>query len=78
MELRKGLQYKTLEKIRGCLKNHASEYLSCDRIAEEVGLSTVTVRHYLSYLIEQGEAVSRINYLTGGHPSTEYRESNRS
>ena len=41
--------------------------------AQQVGLSSVTVRRYLTYLVGRGEAVSRINYDTGGRPSLLYR-----
>ena len=53
----KGLQLRTL----------------CEALSEQVGLSSVTVRRYLTYLVGRGEAVSRINYDTGGRPSLLYR-----
>ena len=68
----KGIQLQTLDTIRQCLKGHPHEFVSADVIAAETGLSKVTARRYLNYLIEMHEAVSRVNYLTGGHPSTEY------
>ncbi len=68
----KGIQMQTLETIRQCLANHLHDFVSAETIASETGLSKVTARRYLNYLIEMHEAVSRVNYLTGGHPSTEY------
>ncbi|MBQ1491393.1 MAG: response regulator [Blautia sp.] len=68
----KGIQLQTLDTIRRCLKSHPHEFVPADTIASETGLSKVTARRYLNYLIEMHEAVSRVNYLTGGHPSTEY------
>lgn len=68
----KGIQLQTLNTIRSCLEAHPREYVSAETIASETGLSKVTARRYLNYLIEMHEAVSRVNYLTGGHPSTEY------
>lgn len=68
----KGLQEKTLERVRGQLRDAGGEQ-SCESIATGAGLSVVTARRYLNYMLEQGEAVSRINYDTGGRPSMAYR-----
>ncbi len=68
----KGIQMQTLDTIRSCLASHLHDFVSAEVIASETGLSKVTARRYLNYLIEMHEAVSRVNYLTGGHPSTEY------
>lgn len=38
-----------------------------------LGFSTVTVRRYLTYLVSQGEAVTQVNYDTGGRPCMLYR-----
>ena len=43
-----------------------------DKIAQDVGLSSVTVRHYMNYLAEIKEIRSTINYSTGGRPSFLY------
>ena len=59
----KGLQSRTLERIR----THLAQSL-----AAQAGLSSVTVRRYLTYLTQQGEVVSRVNYDTGGRPSLLY------
>lgn len=69
----KGLQEGTLARIRSCLARTAGEGCTCEALSEEVGLSSVTVRRYLTYLVGRGEAVSRINYDTGGRPSLLYR-----
>ncbi len=69
----KGLQEGTLVRIRSCLARTAGEGCTCEALSEEVGLSSVTVRRYLTYLVGRGEAVSRINYDTGGRPSLLYR-----
>ena len=68
----KGLQSKTLESIRSYLKNHADEPLTSEQIADEVGLSRVTIRRYMNYLIELKEVSSDIDYNTGGRPSILY------
>ena len=48
------------------------EGCTCEALAEWTGLSSVTVRRYLTYLVGRGEASSRMNYDTGGRPSLLY------
>lgn len=74
--LPKGLQATTLDTVRAALKK-AGEETTCEELAAETGLSTVTVRRYLAHLLESGEAESRINYDTGGRPSVSYRLSGK-
>ena len=69
----KGLQTGTLARVRECLSRAPREGCTCEALSEQVGLSSVTVRRYLTYLVGQGEAASRINYDTGGRPSLLYR-----
>nr|MCR4579000.1 HTH domain-containing protein [Treponema sp.] len=70
-ELPKGIQQKTLDLISAYLKNNPG-WVSGDKIAEEVGLSLVTIRHYMAYLVEEKKARADINYSTGGRPSMLY------
>lgn len=70
--LPKGFQPQTLKKLRTCLSQRGSDGCTCDALSSEAGLSTVTVRRYLNYLVEHGEAESTINYDTGGRPSVIY------
>lgn len=72
-ELQKGVQKKTLDKIRVCLSAHPGNYLPCEQIASETGLSRVTIRRYMNFLIEENEVISRIDYSTGGRPSILYQ-----
>lgn len=72
LELQKGLQKKTLELITSCLKEHEGTYRSSELIAADVGLSQVTARRYLNYLVENDTVISRIDYSTGGRPCIEY------
>lgn len=67
----KGLQEKTLEKIRAALHSHEEQ--SCETIAADAGLSVVTARRYLNFLLENYQAQSRIKYDTGGRPCVVYR-----
>lgn len=72
-ELQKGVQKKTLDKIRVCLSAHLGNYLPCEQIASETGLSRVTIRRYMNFLIEENEVISQIDYSTGGRPSILYQ-----
>lgn len=74
MDLQKGLQRQTLEKIRNSLSQHENEYLTSEQIATEAELSKVTVRRYMNYLIEQSEITSVVDYSTGGRPSILYKK----
>lgn len=73
MELQKGIQRQTLEKLRACLKQHSDCYLTSEQLSEETGLSKVTIRRYMNYFIEQNIAESRVDYETGGRPRVEYK-----
>lgn len=69
----KGLQPRTLDRIRACLRQISQAGATCETIADCSGFSTVTVRRYLTYLVSQGEAVTQVNYDTGGRPCMLYR-----
>ena len=70
--LPKGLNARTLDTIRTAVKQESGDH-TCESISETSGLSRVTVRHYLNYLIEIGELTSAIDYETGGRPRVLYR-----
>ena len=72
-ELPKGIQKKTLDLLTDYLKEKKG-WVSGDQISEDVGLSCVTVRHYMSYLMEAKVITGEINYETGGRPSMLYRK----
>lgn len=72
MELQKGLQRQTLEKINACLQAHPGALLTSEEIASETGLSKVTVRRYMNFLIEENKVKSHVDYSTGGRPSIRY------
>ena len=69
----KGLQESTLEKVRACLRASSDQGLPSEAISRQTGLSVVTVRRYVNYLVERGEASSTVNYDTGGRPCRLYR-----
>lgn len=68
-DIPKGLQEKTLEKIRSEL---SKDEQTCELIAGKTGLSVVTARRYLNFMLESKEVASRIKYDTGGRPSVVY------
>lgn len=68
----KGIQEKTLKKIQEYLMTKQG-WVNGDIIADDVGLSSVTVRHYMAYLVQSGAVKESINYETGGRPSMLYK-----
>ena len=70
--LPKGLNAKTMAAIRAVLEQSPGDH-TCESISAASGLSRVTVRHYLNYLIDIGELASAIDYETGGRPRVLYR-----
>ena len=72
-ELPKGLNPKTLEAIQSVLERDPSQNHTCESLSAVSGLSRVTVRHYLNYLIDVGVLTSAIDYETGGRPRVLYR-----
>lgn len=68
----KGLQESTLERVRDALRAAPAAGANSEALAQRTGLSAVTARRYLNYLVERGEAVSQVNYDTGGRPCRLY------
>lgn len=71
--LKKGLQKRTLDKIREYMCAHAGEAHTSEEISEAVGLSRVTVGRYVNHLLETGVLHSTVDYQTGGRPSMLYQ-----
>ncbi len=71
--LPKGLNPRTLESFRAVLDREKGTDHTCESISAVLGLSKVTVRHYLNYLIDTGVLTSTIDYETGGRPRVLYR-----
>ena len=69
----KGIQQKTLDLITEHMKNNPGVWLTGDEIAEQVNLTSVTVRRYLNYLVEKGMLTGEMNYETGGRPCMLYK-----
>ena len=68
----KGIQEKTLLLIMKYLKDNTGTCFTGDEIAEQVGLTGVTVRRYMNYLAESGRVTAEMNYETGGRPCMRY------
>lgn len=69
----KGIQEKTLSIILKHLKDNHGEWLTGEEIAEKTGITSVTVRRYMNYLVESGKVQGEINYGTGGRPCMLYK-----
>ena len=69
----KGIQEKTLLRIMGLLNSNNEKWLAGEEIAEMSGLTSVTVRRYMHYLVESGKILCEMNYETGGRPCMKYR-----
>ncbi|MCQ2422106.1 MAG: response regulator [Lachnospiraceae bacterium] len=69
----KGIQPQTIHKIVEYMKNRPELQFTSEEISDEIGLSRVTVRRYMTYLCDQKIIVSRMNYETGGRPCMLYR-----
>ena len=72
IELPKGIQDKTLNKIREYLREDSNSGHTSEQIAAFLNISKVTVRKYMHYLTKNGEVVEQINYDTGGRPCMVY------
>lgn len=74
----KGIQEKTLQLIMDQLKSNSGVWFTGDEIAEQIGLTGVTVRRYMNYLAESGKVIGEMNYETGGRPCMRYKLENNS
>ena len=72
IELPKGIQDKTLDKIREYLRKDSNSGHTSEQIAAFLNISKVTVRKYMHYLTKNNEVMEQINYDTGGRPCMVY------
>lgn len=70
--LAKGLNAGTLEKVEQFFQTHPGQSFTGEEVAEQVGLSRITIRRYVSYMSEAGKIESSIDYQTGGRPAIRY------
>ena len=72
-ELPKGIQERTLTSITQYFTENPS-WQTADTIAEKLGISIVTVRHYVNYMVDEKIIRQEVNYKTGGRPSMLYKK----
>jgi CitB family two-component system response regulator MalR len=72
-ELPKGLTLGTLNIIWEVIKQYGHQLFSTDDISASSGISRVSVRKYLSFMLEIGILESEISYGTGGRPLDQFR-----
>ena len=70
--LAKGLNQGTLDMIRSFFCEHPGALFTSEQIAEQVGLSRITIRRYVNFMVDGGEITTSIDYQTGGRPSIRY------
>lgn len=70
--LPKGIQKNTLKHIQEYFENNTT-WQTVDMISEALGISIVTVRNYLNYMVREKQLVEDINYSTGGRPCMLYK-----
>lgn len=73
--LPKGIQRRTLSRIISYFDSN-SGWSSTDMISETLGISIVTVRTYMNYLVKTKTISEDVNYDTGGRPSMLYKKNN--
>jgi len=71
----KGISDSTLTKIETYLAN-IDTYFSAEQIANEIGLSRVTVRRYLENMAEEGFLKTKLEYGKIGRPQKLYYKDN--
>ena len=72
-ELEKGINERTLERVKKYLKNSKNEYYTSEEIADKMKLSRVTVRRYLEYMNKIGKVKRDVQYGDIGRPRIKYK-----
>lgn len=72
-DLPKGLDRKTLKKVLGSIKEWAGNEFTTEEIANQVGISRVSMRKYLDYLEKTGLLNLDISYGSIGRPVYKYQ-----
>ncbi|PRR79144.1 Transcriptional regulatory protein CitT [Clostridium liquoris] len=72
-DAQKGINDRTLKRLKDFLKDYSEECFTCEEIAEEMRLSRVTIRRYLEYMTSIGELNRDIEYGEIGRPKTIYK-----
>lgn len=70
--LPKGIQKSTLNHIQEVFEKNKT-WQTADGISQELGISVVTVRTYLNFLVKENIIQEDISYSTGGRPRMLYK-----
>lgn len=68
----KGIYPRTLERISAFFLARQQEHYSCGEVAQQLGLSRVTVHKYLRYMEQRWWLNSEVDYKTEGRPCVRY------
>lgn len=72
-EIEKGIHKDTLRRVRMFMTNNKEHFLTSEEVAESMGLSKVTVRRYLEFLVANDTVETKIEYGSVGRPCYLYR-----
>lgn len=70
----KGIHRATLTSIRGYICGRGRDVITQDEISQMLGLSKVTVRRYMEYLVSTNEVCLHIEYGAVGRPAHTYKK----
>jgi len=71
-DMPKGIQHKTLDKIKEYMQISNKKGYTAEEIAEHLNISKVTIRKYMTYLLKNGQISEKLDYETGGRPKMVY------
>lgn len=71
-QLEKGLNIRTLNRIRKCIEGYKQNSFTSNDIAEKLKLSRITIRKYMEYMVSIQELRSEIEYGSIGRPKNIY------
>lgn len=70
----KGMHPKTLDTIRQYINANPDTVITQQDLVDRLGLSRVTVRRYMEYLVSTNEVAMQMEYGSVGRPSYTYRK----
>lgn len=71
--LKKGLNERTLKRVRSYMEENKDKYLTSEEVAEGMSLSRVTIMRYLKYMESEKELIGETKYRNVGRPSVKYK-----
>lgn len=73
IELPKGINKNTLEKIESFLSEHKKKWWNANKISEHLNISTVTLNKYLKYLVSLNKLSVNVSHGEVGRPENFYK-----